>query len=148
MASRAESRVFTIRQANEAVEDLRRTLPALRRTLHKIEQMEERLEVLDLICNRAVCSDNPDLQEYLTLRVQYHRAIAEFEGLLSGLDERGYLLRDLEKGVVHFIGQRKKKHVLLCWNEGEKEITHWHPFRGDGRPDESGRRRIEGTDEF
>lgn len=148
MASRAESRVFTIQEANQALKELRRTLPVLRRALHDIETLEDRLEVLDLICNRAVSSENPDLQEYLSARVRYHRAIAQFEGMLADADSEGYMLRDLEKGVVHFTGKHGGKSVLLCWREGEKEIRHWHPLDGDALPDETRRNRIREHDDF
>ena len=116
MARQAELRVFSIREANRSIIELRKTLPALRRTLREIEKMEDRLEILDLICNRSVASENPDLQEYLNDKVKYHRKITEFEGMLLHLEEEGYLLRDLDKGVVHFVGRKDGKTILLCKN--------------------------------
>ena len=110
--------------------------------------MEDRLEVLDLICNRAISAGNPDLQEYLTLRVRYHRTIADFESKLTRLREKGHLLRDLEKGVVHFVGRRGGEQVLLCWREGEPEISHWHSLRGKGGDNEDQRQHIEKHEEF
>ncbi len=149
MARRNEQQqVFSIQKANRAVKELRRTLPALRRSLYQIESMERRLEVLDLICNREVSAGNADLQEYLSCRARYHRTIGEFRASLQRLEEKGYLVRDLEKGVVHFIGMRGGQHVLLCWREGEPEITHWHPLRARGLPDERRRKKIENLDEF
>ncbi|GJM43279.1 MAG: hypothetical protein DHS20C21_01210 [Gemmatimonadota bacterium] len=148
MASRAEYRVFSIAKANQAVRELRRTLPALRRAVRNVEHMEERLEVLDLICNRAVSADNPDLKEYLSTRERYHRVLAELSSKLATLDEKGYLLRDLEKGVVHFVARRAGEHVLLCWREGEPEVAHWLPLNGQGAPDEQQRQRIDKNDEF
>jgi hypothetical protein len=148
MANRREVRVFSIEEANQAIRDLRKTLPALRKVLREIERMERRLEVLGLICNRTVASDNPDLQEYLKLKVRYHRRITEFEGLLSSMDTQGYLLRDLEKGVVHFLGRRGKEGVLLCWKEGEKNVSHWHAIEKNRLPEEANRREIESWDEF
>lgn len=148
MDSPVEQRVFSIQKANQAVKELRRTLPSLRRLLHRIDQLEDRLDVLDLICNRSVTSENPDLQEYLTCRARYHRTISEFEMALAHLESKGYLIHDLEKGVVHFIGRRGRQTVLLCWREGEADISHWHPLTGRGDPDERRRRRIEKREEF
>ena len=147
MARQAELRVFSIQEANRSIAELRKTLPALRRILGDIEKMEDRLEILHLICNRSVASDNPDLQEYLNHKVKYHRKISEFEGLLLHLEAEGYLLRDLEKGVVHFLGRKGGKNVLLCWKEGEKSISHWHSLQ-DGSTDEDGRRPIRNYDDF
>jgi len=148
MDSPVEQRVFSVQKANQAVKELRRMLPALRRLLRRVEQLEDRLEVLNLICNRSVTSENPDLQEYLTCRARYHRTIGEFEAALGHLERKGYLIRDLEKGVVHFAGRRDGREVLLCWREGEPDISHWHPQPGRGAPDERRRRRIDDRDEF
>ena len=148
MASRPDVRIFTIQEANEAVKELRETLPAMRRILREIERVEDRLEVLDLICDRAVSSDNPDLREYLSSKVRYHRKITEFEGMLTGLEGQGYLLRDLEKGVVHFAARRGSVNVLLCWNEGERAVTHWHPLEEEGMPEETGRRGVPPGERF
>jgi hypothetical protein len=148
MARQIELRVFSLPEANRSITELRKTLPVLRRTLRDIEKMEDRLDVLDLICNRSVASDNPDLQEYLNLKVDYHRKIKEFEGLLLHFEKEGYLLRDLDKGVVHFVGRKDGETVLLCWKEGEKKITHWHSLENGGSTVEDDRRRIDDIDEF
>jgi hypothetical protein len=147
MARQASLRVFSITEANQAITDLRKTLPALRRVLRDIEKTEDRLDILDLICNRSVVSENSDLQEYLSIKVKYHRKITEFEGMLLHMEEEGFLLRDLDKGVVHFVGRKGGKTVLLCWKEGEKKISHWHAL-DDQSTDEDTRRRIDNFDEF
>jgi hypothetical protein len=143
MASRADIRFFSVKEANAAVEDLTHLLPAMRRTLSEVEKAESRLSILDLICDRAVSSENPDLREYLSLKVQYHRRIHEFEEMLGHLQTEGYLLRDLDKGVVHFVSRRGTEDVLLCWTEGESEVSHWHEIGEDGLPDEKRRFDIE-----
>jgi hypothetical protein len=147
MARETELRVFSITDANRSIDELRKALPALRRTLRDIERVEDRLEILDLICNRSVASKNPDLQEYLSTRVRYHRKITEFETMLLHLEGGGFLLRDLEKGVVHFAGRKGGKTVLLCWREGEKKISHWHALEGEST-DEDTRRRIDDIGDF
>jgi hypothetical protein len=143
MESGAEMRIFSIPEANEAVKKLRQTLPGLRRSLRRIEKLENRLEVLDLICNRSVSADNPDLQEMIAERLRYHREISDVDRRLAGMERDGYLLRDLDRGIVHFMGTRGGQQVLLCWREGEPAICHWHPLNGQRVPDESERRRIE-----
>mgnify|MGYP000240581182 CR=1 FL=1 len=64
------------------------------------------------------------------------------------LAAEGYLLRDLERGVVHFAARRGLDYVLLCWNEGEDTVTHWHAIGEEGLPDESERHDIEAWDDF
>mgnify|MGYP003702508635 FL=1 len=147
MARQASLRVFDIEEANRSIAELRKTLPALRRILRDIEKMEDRLQILDLICNRSVVSENPDLQEYLGKKVKYHRRIAEFEGMLLRMEEAGFLLRDLDVGVVHFLGRRSGKTVLLCWKEGEKKISHWHSLDAESTEEDT-RRPIDDFDAF
>jgi hypothetical protein len=142
MASDAGLRIFTVEEANRAVKDLRKTLPALRRILGEVELLEDKLAVLGLICDRAVAADNPDLREYLATKLRYHRKISEFEGMWKALESQGYLVRDLEKGVVHFASRRGKQNVFLCWREGEARVSHWHAGE-ESRPDEESRRDID-----
>ena len=144
MSGPVDPPVFTVEEANRALPDLRRRLPDLRKLLRKIERAEERLEILDLICNRAVSSANPDLREFLSLKTKYHRLIERFELQLSELDTAGYLLMDLEKGIVHFVGRHHGQSVMLCWHEGEEEVRHSHSPSEDGLTDETDRRDIGG----
>ena len=146
MSGDTELRIFTLEEANRAIQDLRETLPAVRKALRNIERAEERLEILNLICNRAVASGNPDLREYLGVRVKYHRAITRLEELLDRLERSGYLLIDLDKGVVHFAARQGGQDVLLCWKEGEKVISHWHEPSEDEH-DEDERRQIRNWDD-
>ena len=148
MTSQTDLRVFTVEEANRSIDELRKMLRALRGLLRSVEKMESRLQLLELICNRSVTSNNSDLKEYLALKLQYHAHISEFEHSLSHMKSQGYLLQDLVQGVVHFIAKRGPEHVLLCWKEGEKDVSHWHSVKDDGFLDEDERLDIENWDEF
>jgi hypothetical protein len=148
MASRADIRLFTLQEANAAVEDLSQLLPAMRRSIVDIENAENRLAVLDLICDRAVSSENPDLKSYLSMKVSYHRQIHEFEGMITHLQASGYLLQDLERGIVHFPSRHRGKDVVLCWVEGEARVSHWHELDEMGVPEEEKRFDVEEWERF
>ena len=143
MASEADTRIFTVQEANAAVEDLGQLLPAMRRTVVDIEKAESRLAVLDLICDRAVSSENPDLKSYLSTKVSYHRLIHQLEGMLTHLATSGYQLQDLDRGIVHFPSRRGRDDVVLCWVEGEARVLYWHELDERGLPDEQKRFPIE-----
>jgi hypothetical protein len=36
------------------------------------------------------------------------------------------LVKDLDTGLVDFPALHKGEEVLLCWQFGEDEVTHWH----------------------
>lgn len=54
--------------------------------------------------------------------------------LLTGLQEKGIQVKDIDIGLVDFPHIREGKEVLLCWKLGEKSIGFWHDiesgFRG------------------
>lgn len=45
---------------------------------------------------------------------------------IGWLAERGIVLRDPESGLVDFPGERKDRHVFLCWRLGERAVAFWH----------------------
>jgi hypothetical protein len=60
--------------------------------------------------------------------------------LVARVQELGGDIKDLQKGLVDFAWRRNGQTVCLCWQYGEKRITHWHTVEeGFG-----GRKPIEG----
>ena len=59
------------------------------------------------------------------------------DGLMS-LQEKGVVLRDLERGLVDFPSLREDQEIYLCWEEGEQEVAFWHDLE-DGH---AGRRPL------
>lgn len=46
---------------------------------------------------------------------------------LAELEERGIVLRDVERGLVDFPSRHPQgKTVLLCWQIGEPDLGWWH----------------------
>ena len=49
------------------------------------------------------------------------------QSALAELDERGIVLRDIERGLVDFPSRHPGgRPVLLCWQSGEDDIGWWH----------------------
>lgn len=47
--------------------------------------------------------------------------------IVSGLEERGILVKGLDEGLVDFPHIRENgEEVYLCWMMGEDDILHWH----------------------
>ncbi len=38
----------------------------------------------------------------------------------------GIYIKDLDHGVIDFLGMRNGQQVLLCWRYGEEDIAFWH----------------------
>jgi hypothetical protein len=48
------------------------------------------------------------------------------DGYLKELAELGVEVKDLERGLVDFPGERGGRPVYWCWKLGESAVGHWH----------------------
>lgn len=53
-------------------------------------------------------------------------AFLEIQAGVVAFDERGILLRDLDRGLVDFPSIRAGREVYLCWIDGEPDVSFWH----------------------
>jgi hypothetical protein len=53
-------------------------------------------------------------------------AALSFSRGLGRLKDLGVILRDLDAGIMDFIGTRAGEDVCLCWRDGEDTIDFWH----------------------
>jgi hypothetical protein len=53
-------------------------------------------------------------------------AFLELQSAVVAFDERGIVLRDLDRGLVDFPAIRDGREVYLCWVDGEEDIGYWH----------------------
>jgi hypothetical protein len=61
------------------------------------------------------------------------------EGVKSIL-AMGIYIKDLDHGIIDFLGTRAGQEILLCWRYGEDDITFWH----DVNAGFAGRQSIDG----
>lgn len=45
---------------------------------------------------------------------------------LEEFEERGIIIRDLQRGLIDFPAMREGREVYLCWIYGEERIDYWH----------------------
>jgi hypothetical protein len=69
------------------------------------------------------------------------RAAAEITGAVERVNALGCLVKDVETGLVDFYAMVDGEPAFLCWQYGERAISHWHGL------DEgfAGRKPIEGA---
>ena len=56
-------------------------------------------------------------------------AVKEFdqlEELVRQVQSSGAILKDINLGLVDFLGEREGRDVYLCWKYGEAVIEFWH----------------------
>lgn len=53
-------------------------------------------------------------------------AFNQLESGVKGIMAMGIYVKDLDMGLVDFLGQRDGQEVYLCWQLGEDDIHFWH----------------------
>mgnify|MGYP002777070459 CR=1 FL=1 len=114
-------RSFTVAQANRA-------LPLVRRIAEDIvaqyRRWQERVREFEALADRGV-ADRPDpRRDRLAREVQ--ELADEIDGFVNELAELGVEVKDYERGLVDFPGERDGRTVYLCWELGEPEVRFWH----------------------
>ena len=108
---------YTIAQA-------RATLPMVKRYMQEIQSARDEIlrlrpEALPAIEKAA---QNGGCKEAGELYIQGKR----IEHGIKGISELGILVKDLDMGLVDFLGSRAGHDVFLCWHHGEDDIAYWH----------------------
>jgi hypothetical protein len=114
-------RSYTVPQANRA-------LPLVRRIAEDIVMQygrwQEKVREFEMLTTRSR-ADAPDPgAERLQREVQ--DLATEIDGYVAELGELGVELKDFERGLVDFPGERDGRPVYLCWELGEPEVRFWH----------------------
>ena len=71
---------------------------------------------------------NVEVSQLLERRPELRALVEELEHCIAEIDELGAQFKGLELGLVDFPSEIDGQIGLLCWQYGEKEITHWHPL--------------------
>ncbi len=50
----------------------------------------------------------------------------KLESGVKGILALGVMVKDVDAGLVDFLGTRAGRDVLLCWRHGEDDIAYWH----------------------
>lgn len=114
-------RTFTVAQANRA-------LPLVRRIAEDIvgqyRRWQERVREFEALAASGV-ADRPDpRRDRLAQEVQ--ELADEIDGFVNELAELGVEVKDYERGLMDFPGEREGRSVYLCWQLGEPEVRFWH----------------------
>jgi hypothetical protein len=121
--------VFSLEEANRAVVELRPRLERLVEARRAYERVGRRIDVLSVALSGAG-PGNPDRAERVELEQRRVRLGREITAGLREVQERGCLVKDLERGLLDFYAISGDRLIFLCWQLGEREITHWHTLDG------------------
>ncbi|MBI3940191.1 MAG: DUF2203 domain-containing protein [Acidobacteria bacterium] len=124
-----KKRYFTLQEANQTLQEVHPCVVHLAEVKKSIDAKAPEIEPLK---NRAV--DNAGSP----LGTLYVEELIDLQNTLNRIQEKGILVKDLERGLLDFPHLKDGREVYLCWELGEASIEYWHEV-DDGYP---GRRKI------
>ncbi|MFD3004155.1 DUF2203 domain-containing protein [Thermus tengchongensis] len=111
------ARIFTKEEADALLPEIRRVLSQMRQARKELSEVQARLPEARGLERRALEEEARFLLGSLEADARY-------------LASLGVFLKDLDRGLVDFPARVGGEVVFLCWQEGEPEVTHYHPLAG------------------
>jgi hypothetical protein len=112
-----QARYFTLAEARAALPQVKALMEQAQNAKRTINAL--RPEVWPAMRNAASNGGNVQAGE---LFQTYQTLEAGIKGILG----MGVLVKDVESGLVDFLGRRTGREIYLCWRYGEDDIEYWH----------------------
>lgn len=112
-----KARYFTLDEA-------RSTLPQVKALMEQVqaarrEILRLRPATLPVIQRAAMNGGNKEMGELAVHAMRLEEGV-------KGIQALGVIIKDIDAGLVDFIGMRNGREIYLCWRYGEEEIGYWH----------------------
>lgn len=123
-------------------------IPQLETLFDHIQTCKSRAEELAAQVLRPNDPTEPaDIAKFQLMRSQVEFLMRAIEEDVEQIQKLGGITKDVELGLVDFLGDVSGRDVWLCWKRGEKHVRFWHPLDGGysqrrALPQPSGRHRM------
>lgn len=112
-----KARYFTLDEARAALPQVKMLMEQIQSARREILRL--RPDALPVIQQAALNGGNKVLGELAA-------HVVRLEAGVKGIMALGVVVKDIDAGLVDFIGVRNDREVYLCWRYGEEEIGYWH----------------------
>ena len=110
-------RYFTLAEARAALPKVKALMQIVQEA--RTEILRLRPEVWPMLRKASMNGGSREAGELL---VQFQRLEKGVKGILG----MGILIKDVDQGIIDFLGKRNGREVYLCWHYGEEDIFFWH----------------------
>jgi len=117
--------LFTLEQANALIPRLELIMERMQRRGIELRQA---IEVMAREGDAPIA--NVEVSELLEQYPELRALVEDLQQCIGEIEACGGHFKGLELGLVDFPSEIEGQVGLLCWQYGEKEITHWHPLDG------------------
>jgi len=120
-------RFFTVEEANALVSTLEIEFGRIAQVRSLLAPLIQALGGPDEAV--AILQDGAPLPSGREAEAEKLRTLAaELTGAVERVNGLGCLVKDVEAGLVDFYALVDGEPAFLCWQFGERAITHWHPL--------------------
>ncbi len=116
-----QARYYTLAEARSTLPEVKRLMGMVHAARREILRI--RPEALPAIEKGAQNGGSKASGEIYRYGVQLEMGVREIMAM-------GVLVKDIDRGLVDFLGMRDGREIYLCWHYGEEDIAYWHELNG------------------
>lgn len=112
-----DARVFTLDEARAALPEVKALMARVQRARSALMQMSP--DLWPMLQKAALNGGNREASAALL-------HFRELEHNVKAILALGVIVKDVDSGLIDFLGMRSGREIYLCWRYGEEEIAYWH----------------------
>lgn len=116
-----QARFYTLAEARAALPEVKRLMAQIQAARQAILRL--RPELLPAMERAAANGGSRATGELYLHGLQLEQGVKTLLGM-------GIHIKDLERGLLDFLGHRGEREIFLCWLVGEEDIAYWHELNG------------------
>lgn len=128
MADRHKPKVYTVEEAREMIPRLRPLLQEIRELRREVAAHTEKLGTIS-----PDMRGNGHAPEVAMLEGRISNCLDDIRARLNEISTLDIEVRDLDTGLVDFLGLRDGRIVYLCWSVDEPTVAYWHELNSGYR---------------
>jgi hypothetical protein len=120
------ARHFTVDEANAMIPELESRFGAVMRLRSQLRGAYQDLERDGEAPTAESLQRTDGGRERVRLRGRFRALVETLTEELRAIEATGVQVKDLDTGLCDFLGVVHGRDVWLCWQYGEKKVTHFH----------------------
>jgi hypothetical protein len=114
------TKTFTLAEARAALPKVKQLMQMVQDARQEILRL--RPEVWPMLRKASLNGGSREAGELL---VQFQRLETGVKGIMN----MGIVVKDVDEGIIDFLGTRNREDIYLCWQYGEDDIRYWHDLK-------------------
>lgn len=121
-----ENKIFTLREANELLPQLKADLNKLQHLTKQFEKQYMDYQKERAAFEQAYVAEHDSLDPFFEQESQLEFMKMEADLLIENFARKGVQLKMINPGLIDFPAVLDGEHILICWKEGEEHVSHYH----------------------